>query len=236
METREIKIQYLFQSGFCVETKDRLFIFDYMEGQVDLGEKSTIVFCSHGHFDHYNTVVFDWQEKKQNIQYILSDDIVLEHQKSNVYNMSPYKEIQTEDVKIKAYGSTDIGVSFLIQWADVTLFHAGDLNWWHWQDDTPEEADRAEREFKKEIAKIKGEAVDIAFFPVDPRLEDNYSLGADYFIHEINPKFLIPMHFGEDFETPMEYAKKTKDSLTRIIIFTERQQEIVLNIKNKKIE
>lgn len=230
METHQIKIQYLYQSGFCVEIKNRLFIFDYMEGQVDLGEKSTMVFCSHGHFDHYNTAIFDWQEKKQNIQYILSDDIPIQHPKLNIYKISPYDEILVEDVKIKAYGSTDLGVSFLIQWAGVTLFHAGDLNWWHWWEDTPQETDRAEKEFKNEIAKMLGEAVDVAFFPVDPRLEDNYSLGADYFIHEINPKFLIPMHFGEDFETSGQFAEKMKDSPTRIIIFTEREQEIVLSI------
>ncbi|MEL7564073.1 MAG: MBL fold metallo-hydrolase [Dehalobacterium sp.] len=230
METREIKIQYLFQSGFSVEIKDRLFIFDYMEGQVDLEDKSTMVFCSHGHLDHYNTAIFNWQEKKQNIQYILSDDIMIEQQKLNICQMSPYDEIQVEDVKIKAYGSTDMGVSFLVKWAGVTLFHAGDLNWWHWGDDTPEETERAEKEFKNEIATIRGEVVDLAFFPVDPRLEDNYSLGADYFIEQIKPKFFIPMHFGEDFKISGQYAKKMKGSPTRIILFTEREQEIVLNI------
>ncbi|MEI3154718.1 MAG: hypothetical protein V8S95_06185 [Odoribacter sp.] len=43
-------------------------------------------------------------------------------------------------MRIKAFGSTDIGISFLIDIDNIRIFHAGDLNNWHWEEEsTPEE-------------------------------------------------------------------------------------------------
>ncbi|KUO61407.1 MAG: hydrolase [Gracilibacter sp. BRH_c7a] len=229
MVNPEIKIKYLYHSGFRVETSKHIFIFDYYKGNVDMGDKDTYVFSSHGHPDHFNKEIFQWQKQKPNIKYILSDDISIKQKKGNIFVMSPYDEIKVDDVIIKAFGSTDLGVSFLIQFLGTNLFHAGDLNWWYWSQDVPEEIKRAEILFKKEIAKIKGESIDIAFFPVDPRLEHNYCVGADYFIQEISPKVLIPMHFGDNGETAKQYAEKMKDSPTRIIDIAEKGQELVLD-------
>lgn len=228
MTKQEIKIQYLYNSGFRVETKKHIFIFDYFKGNVRLGDKDTYVFSSHGHPDHFNPQIFEWQDQKPDIKYILSDDICIEQKKENIFKMSPYDEIQVDDVRIKTFGSTDLGISFLIQCSGITLFHAGDLNWWYWWQDVPEEITKAEVLFKEEIAKIKGASIDIAFFPVDPRLEHNYCVGADYFIQEIAPKILIPMHFGDQAVTCKQYAEKMKDSPTKVIEIAEREQEIVL--------
>lgn len=228
MTKQEIKIQYLFHSGFRVEIKNRIFIFDYFQGNVYLGDKDTIVFSSHCHPDHFNTQIFQWQDHNRNIKYILSHDISIEQNKENIFVMSPYDEIQLDDVIIKAFGSTDLGISFLIQFLGINLFHAGDLNWWYWYQDVPEEIKKAEVMFKEEIAKIKGESIDIAFFPVDPRLEHNYCVGADYFIQEIAPKVLIPMHFGDNVEVTNQYAERMKDSQTRVIRIAEKGQEILL--------
>ena len=47
----------------------------------------------------------------------------------------PMKNLSLKGVKIKAFGSTDIGISFLVSVDGVDIFHAGDLNWWHWWDE-----------------------------------------------------------------------------------------------------
>lgn len=235
---KNIKIQYIYHSGFSVELEGRQFIFDYYSGQIDLINlqgKNTFIFASHGHPDHYNPVIFEWQKENPSLKYILSSDIALPNEKyeePNLYWLSPYEEIQVSGIQIKAYGSTDLGVSFLVQWAGVTMFHAGDLNWWHWWGETPEEIAKAEKEFKREISKIKGVEIDVAFFPVDPRLEHNYTLGADYFIQEIGPKALIPMHFGKNVDEPIQYSQKMKDKNTRtkVILLAKPLEKVLLDV------
>lgn len=232
MGNSNLNFQYIYHSGFSVETEQNLFIFDYYQGSVDLKDKNIYVFSSHVHSDHYNPHIFEWQKERPNIQYILSSDIEgdpsIPQKKDNITFISPYEEISVNDITIKAYNSTDEGVSFLVQSNRTHIFHAGDLNWWYWSGDSQAEIEKAERMFKDEILKIKGEDIDIAFFPVDPRLEQYVSVGAEYFIREIKPRVLVPMHFGDDFTAPRKFADKMKDCPTRIIEITHRGQKFSL--------
>ncbi len=220
-----VKINYLYHSGFAVETENYLFIFDYYEDTVENGikcikngavgeedlkiNKKIFVFSSHKHFDHFNPVIFQWEKIRPDIKYILSSDIRKKIKSDNIYRISAYEELNIEKVNIKAYGSTDIGVSFLVKADGKAIFHAGDLNWWCWWDDSEKNLKRAEKRFKDEIEKIKGEKINIAFFPVDPRLEQNCYKGPEYFIKEIQPEVFIPMHFGDNYAEVEKYMKIT---------------------------
>ena len=228
IERLNIRIQYLYHSGFVVETDNNLLVFDYYQGSVKLTEKNILVFSSHGHSDHFNPLILEWQKERPDINYILSSDISIQQKNDNIKFISPYEETQIENINIKTYGSTDLGVSFLVKCDGITIFHAGDLNWWYWWGESQEEIEKAEKGFKDEIAKIKEERIDIAFFPVDPRLEHNYCVGADYFISKVNPKFFIPMHFADDHEAAKKYADKMKDYPNKVIEIAHRGQEITL--------
>ena len=46
------------------------------------------------------------------------------------------EEITVDNMKIKTLESSDIGVAFLIEIEGKVIYHAGDLNWWHWDGDT----------------------------------------------------------------------------------------------------
>lgn len=221
----EIKINYLYHSGFAVETKNYFLIFDYFKDTVEKGEKcisngavgeedlkvnkKILVFSSHRHFDHFNPVIFQWKKIRPDIKYVLSKDIRTKMEPLSVYKISAYEELNIEDLQIKAYGSTDIGVSFLVRVDGAVIFHAGDLNWWYWWDDSEKNIERAEKNFKAEIQKIKGEKINIAFFPVDPRLEQNCYKGPEYFINEIQPEAFIPMHFGDNYGEAQKYMEIT---------------------------
>jgi L-ascorbate metabolism protein UlaG (beta-lactamase superfamily) len=138
------------------------------------------------------------------------------------------EEIELGEVYIRALGSTDLGVSFLVKVDGVVLFHSGDLNWWYWWDDTKEEIESMEKAFKGEIEKLNGEKVDITFFPVDPRLKHNYYLGGEYFIEQIAPKVFIPMHFGEDYDTTLRFKSKAERPGVNVIEISKRGQRIEL--------
>ncbi|MBC2724854.1 MAG: MBL fold metallo-hydrolase [Desulfosporosinus sp.] len=229
-----IRIKYLYHSGFLVETDKNLLIFDYYQGHVESlvkeGSKNIFVFSSHSHPDHFNPVILEWQKDKPNIQYILSYEIKVPQPLKNIHRLFPDETIEIGDLKIRAYDSTDIGVSFLVQVEGIRLFHAGDLNWWYWSGDTPQGMMQAERDFKEEVEAIKGENIDLAFFPVDPRLEKNYSAGAEYFIKELNPRFFIPMHFADTPEIIEKFEDRMKDSPSKILKFTEKGQEFDIMI------
>ncbi|KGK86247.1 hydrolase [Desulfosporosinus sp. HMP52] len=230
--TNSMRIKYLYHSGFLVETNTNLLIFDYYQGSVDslLKEspnKNIFIFSSHSHPDHFNPIILEWHKFRPDIQYIFSNDINVPQKNINVNFIAPYQTLEIGNLSIKAYNSTDLGVAFLVQDEEMRYFHAGDLNWWYWID-TPEEMIKAEKNFKEEIQKIKGEAIDVAFFPVDPRLELNYSAGAEYFIQELTPRIFIPMHFADSPDVVTKFETKMKDSPSRIIKFSQKGQELIL--------
>jgi len=83
------------------------------------------------------------------------------------------------------------------------------------------------KDFKAEIEKLKGEDIDIAFFPVDNRLKEHYYLGGEYFIENLAPKLFIPMHFGDSPEITKDFFERYKNSKTKIAVINERGQEIL---------
>lgn len=244
MKITDVKINYLYNSGFVVETENNLLIFDYylddapendkcinngyISNSTLTTNKKIIVFSSHSHFDHFNPAIFKWRQFNSNINYVLSSDIESE-KASNIYYISPYENICIANVAIKAFGSTDLGVSFLVCADGISIFHAGDLNWWHWYDDTDENNLAMEKSFKNEINKIKGKKIDIAFFPVDPRLKESYYLGGKYFIDEVHPKIFIPMHFGGNCNITDKFSHDFETSDCYIASIEKRGQLININ-------
>lgn len=211
-----MKVEYIYHSGFTIETNNYFLVFDYYIGDISLKDKKTIVFSTHKHHDHFNPKILKWQKDNPSISYVLDSGIEVESSK-NIHKIDPYKELRIHDVVIKSFGSTDLGVSLLINVEGKNIFFAGDLNWWHWEEDYPEDQFKEERDFKDEIAKVKGNHIDVAFFPVEPRLEDNFYLGPKYFIKELRPKVFFPMHFGDKYNIIPKLINKIGDKDVDIV-------------------
>lgn len=214
---KSIKIWYLYNSGFAIKTNSTLLVFDYynntpydsdesLDGGVireeDLLGLDVYVFVTHRHHDHYNKVIFSWQKfnSANKLTYILSDDVE-KINGENIHYLAPHQDCFIDDLKIKTLKSNDEGIAFYIQLEDLNLLHSGDLNWWNWEDESEEWKAGIERSFKSEIQKIKGLPLELAFIPVDPRLEHNYALTLNYFMKNIMPEHctIIPMHFGDAY-------------------------------------
>jgi len=189
-------------SGFLAEMPGYNFIFDYFADKKNIitpevfANKKTCVFASHNHFDHYNKKIFDWNSFG-NIMYIL--DISCESPEiENIIKVSENEDLNifNGEINIKTYGSTDEGVSFLVNINGFVIFHAGDLNDWYWEEEsTPEELIADESNYLRIIKKIAGQKIDVAFIPEDPRLKNNSGRGIKYFKEIVNPDKIIPMHF-----------------------------------------
>ena len=49
--------------------------------------------------------------------------------------------------------------------------------------------------FRKYIEPLRDRKIDAAFIPLDPRQEEYYTLGMDYFLELAKPEKVYPMHF-----------------------------------------
>lgn len=222
-----MRLMYIYHSGYVIEADGYAIVFDYFKDTGDAPRSGYIhetllkregplyVFASHFHPDHFNPDILLWKQQKEDIRFIFSQDI-LDNKKAKA-NDAVYVDkgdlYQDELLTVRVFGSTDVGVSFLVDTAGKRLFHAGDLNNWHWKDEsTPQEAIVAENNFLHELDDIAKEAplLDVAMFPVDPRLGSDYARGAEQFIAKIETTVFAPMHFAEWYDklTPFEaYAE-----------------------------
>lgn len=194
-----MKITYINHSSFSIELDNCTLLFDYFEGEIPEFDKNKklYVFSSHGHHDHFNSVIFDLESKYKDIKYILSSDIknIINKEANNITYIDVNEDISLDKLEIKTLESSDIGVAFIVNVEGKTIYHAGDLNWWHWEgENSDKENKEAESMFKKEIDKIKNNHFDIAFVPLDPRQGEQYYLGFDTFMKNTNTKIVFPMH------------------------------------------
>ena len=221
-------VTHYYHSGFSVSCGDSILIFDYWLGEEkELAEQYRLtpeylnryahiyVFISHDHPDHMDPVVFTWKDLP-GIKYIVSSDMPVG---TRGRRMAPGDTLQfSEDVEVLAFDSTDLGVSFLVNFRELHIFHAGDLNFWHWRDEsTMKEIEDADTDFRKAIAPICEHPVDLAFFPLDPRQGTMFEAGANYFILSVKPRIMIPMHYFHRAEVAMEYARTASCRTTEVI-------------------
>lgn len=209
-----MKITYIAHSGFFVQTEEVYLLFDYYRGEIpELPAGSRLfVFVSHRHEDHFNPEIMKLSTRYQ-VTYILSYDIrlnaygmrkydITEDMKKNIVSMRYGEEYGIDEIKIWTYKSTDEGVAFLVQAGEKFLYHAGDHNWWHWSGESKQYNNNMAAIYKRGIEMLnrtmqqQNAKLDVAFLPLDPRLEDSYYYGMKYFLENVKCKDVFPMHFS----------------------------------------
>lgn len=218
-----MKLTYIYHSGFAIETERMTIIIDYYKDSDNNKSKGVVysrllkrtvplyVLCTHSHADHFNPEILDWKQHKSDIKYILSKDIeqVNKSHSDKIVYLDKGDRYEDNLLKIRAYGSTDLGISFYIETGNKHIFHAGDLNNWHWKEEsTDEEVKEAECWYLRELNLVASEIthLDLAMFPVDPRLGEEYMKGAEQFISKIKTDLFSPMHFGDKYDKAEAFA------------------------------
>lgn len=195
-----IKVTYLDHSGFLVELEDAYFLFDYYKGrlpQIDL-EKKMFVFVSHAHHDHYRKDIFNLRKHFRKIRYVLSSDIEIKAEK-DIVQMQPNEKKEVMGAEIRTLRSTDEGVAFVVHYAGETIYHAGDLNWWHWEGEDPVWNRNMEADFRRYAEPLRGRKIDLAMLPLDPRLGEDGFRGPRYFLELADIRRFLPMHQWGNF-------------------------------------
>ena len=198
-----MNVTYIHHSAFLVETRSASLLFDWFEGQLPPipKEKPLYVLSSHSHHDHFTENIFTLEHP--NITYLLSWDIpeacVPEKWRGKTYFLGPYETWQDGSLSLETFRSTDQGVAFWCSLDGKEIYHAGDLNHWYWEGEDEQWNADMTAAYRAEVAKMAGRTADIAFLPVDPRLDAWFYLGADDFMNQADTRYLLPMHFWGDF-------------------------------------
>lgn len=202
-------IRFIDHSGFIVELEKYVLLFDYYQGEIpDIPDKTWLVFASHFHQDHYNSAIFDLRDRYEDVRYILSKDIY-KHRKRTL--KAPYELLVANqvydygDFLVETYFSTDEGVAFYVEVEGRCIYHAGDLHWWHWIGEPDADNLYMEKTFKEQMGYLSKHKIDVAFMLLDPRQEEAYDWGMNYFMEKIDAKHVFPMHQWGDFALTEQY-------------------------------
>ena len=156
-----MKVTFIEHSGFMVEMEQNVLLFDYYQGEIPSfdGSKTLYVFASHSHADHYDPAIWKLKEQYKDIHYILSDDI---KDNEGAVVMKAHEKKEVAGIEIETLRSNDMGVAFLVKVEGKTIYHAGDLNWWHWNGEPEEDNEYYKKTFQDEMKYLEGKKIDLA--------------------------------------------------------------------------
>lgn len=222
-----MKLVYIYHSGFALLEEGITVIIDYyrdsaekpltgiVHGELLKRPGRLYVLASHSHADHFNAEILSWRREHPGIQFVFSKDI-LENKlakTSDAHYLDKGEAWSDGVLEVEAFGSTDMGISFLLRLKEKSIFHAGDLNNWHWREVSMEaEIREEENAYLGELDEIaqRTDRVDLVMFPVDPRLGEDYMLGAKQFVDRFHVGTFVPMHFDDAYDKAnafREYAE-----------------------------
>ena len=78
------------------------------------------------------------------------------------------------------------------------------------------------------LLKEKAGQIDVAFAPLDPRQEEWYRLGMDYFLGQIDVQTVFPMHFWGDYSVITRYQEEQPQYASRVIPLSREGYEVVM--------
>ena len=224
-----MKITYIHHSCFLAETESACLLFDYFEGEIPEipADKPLYILASHNHHDHFSKEIFSLKGT-----YLLSWDIPVESvpEGQTVHFLQPYETWTDGVLSVETFRSTDEGVAFWCTVDGKQLYHAGDLNHWYWEGEEEDWNRDMTAAYRAEVAKMAGRKADIAFLPVDPRLEQWFYLGADDYMCQADADWIFPMHFWGDFSVCRQLREHpcSEHYRDRIVTIKEKGQSFSL--------
>lgn len=216
-----MRVTFIGHSGFLVELPNVTLLFDWWKGELPALRPGVplLVFSSHRHEDHFKPEIFTLPAEK----FLLGSDIRLTARNLGKWGLSEETAARClrlgkhdtvsplPGVTVEALPSTDEGVAFLVTADGETIFHAGDLNWWHWEGEAEGWNRNMEVNFKRYTEPLRGRCIDLAMLPLDSRLGEDGFRGPQYFLELADIRRFLPMHQWEDFGFTEKFLVKYPD-------------------------
>lgn len=225
-----MKATFLAHSGFLIELDTACLLFDWWKGKMPpLPDKPLYVFASHRHPDHFVPRIFTLDDGGRDVRFFLSRDIELTDQNRGKWGLSDATLEKCtllgggEEIALPAGGtvrtlpSTDEGVAFLVTRDGKTVYHAGDLNWWHWEGEEKSWNRNMEVLFKRYLEPLRGVTIDLAMAPLDSRLEKAEDWGFLYLLELADIRRIFPMHQWKDYEPTDRFLAAHPDRAAQLV-------------------
>lgn len=233
-----MKVTYLGHSGFLVEMDTAYFLFDYYTGELPAlkPEKPLVVLSSHRHHDHYNKKIWELRKQYPVVKYVLSYDIPLSPRKQEkigltdremeeILRVKPDQRYEIflsntllsengpnrKSLQVETFQSTDEGVAFFLTYEGRTIYHAGDLHLWLWEEEGKAYLKQMREDFGHFTEKLRGRSVDVAFLLLDSRLENTMYEGMDAYLRMFHASHVFPMHMWGQYEWIEKYLSVRRD-------------------------
>jgi len=240
----QVQVTYFYQSAFTVALQKTLMIFSYRQAGVEplakeqwlsdrdfQGFNNIIVFVPSASAAHHDKAIYEWKQSFP-FTYIMPQEAAkLAPRAANVRVCREGDSFSVGHCDVTVFGSTDAGLSFLAAAEGVRVYHAGDLNLWHWREEnTLRDIAKSEGAFYEKVAQIPKNIIDISFFPLDPRQGGFYDAGANHFIMAARPRVFFPMHFGQRLEIANEYARRSFSRRTLVFALTGVRENALVDL------
>ena len=247
-----MNVTFIAHSAFLVEWDRFYTLFDYVYAPEYTGtlpaldpDKPLLVFSSHSHADHFDPKVFGLLEQYPLTQFFVSRDTRLTERRRKMFHIPDeafahttvlrpdsilMTEAADEPLGIRVIKSTDIGNAYLLCCEGKMIFHAGDLNWWHWASEGTAYCNNMAVHYKAAIEKlasaVRDEAADngiepeiaAAMLPLDIRLGEEFDgMGIDYLVKNVRVRHVFPMHLWKKFEAIDRYRIGHPDQTEQIV-------------------
>ena len=218
-----IRATFLAHSGFLIELDTVCLLFDWWKGDLPaLPGKPLVCFVSHRHEDHFSPRIFNLEA-----EFVLSRDIRRRPEGAHVMGWD--QRLDLPGVTVETLRSTDEGVAFLVTADGQTVYHAGDLNWWHWEGEDRAWNRNMEVNFKRYLEPLRGRRIDLAMVPLDPRQEGAEDWGLTYLLELAEVRRVLPMHQWNDYTPTARFLAAHPAWADRIIPITGEGQTFSLN-------
>ena len=216
-----LRLTCIGHSGFALKTPTATVVMDYytdhchiMADIIDRA-KRLVVLVSHSHQDHLNPEIFEWNATGKVERFVLASECRRKVKRipGIADSTLPVTFMHHDEdlscplsgINVHTFGSTDIGVSYLLTLpTGIQVMHAGDLNDWHWSDEsTPQEIKKADGDFRAILRTIAAHTrhLHLAMWPIDPNMGTDFARGARELLQAIEVDHFVPMHmWGRDEE------------------------------------
>jgi len=199
----EAVIWYLGHAGWAVKTRNMFLIFDYWErgksdrpllanGRInpeEIKDLDVYVFSSHVHEDHYDKIIFDWENTVDRITYIFGWPN--ERGKNHVC-LSPREREKTGKIEILLVNSPEadpLDNAYLVKADGLAIYHGGDYG-------PLGGIEKITSFYDQDMRFLRENANDLDIMFLAGRLiNGQVPKYINFSIETAGPRFLFPMHY-----------------------------------------